>query len=246
MTTFSPCRTRTEPAGTAAGEKPLATAGPGSQAQLERLGEYFTETRWDLITLVHGTGKRVLEVGCGTGTTGEALKRLGKAIQVVGIEREPAAAQAAANRLDEVLRQDVEDEGLSLPSEHFDCLIAGDVLEHLRDPWAVVRRLRLCLKPGGRFIASVPNVRNWRILRDLVLGGRWEYGPSGILDGTHMRFFTKRSLPSLFAPGHFVLERIVPRFTLLPRSKSSLANRATLGLFEEFLTFQYVVVATRI
>jgi SAM-dependent methyltransferase len=220
--------------------------GPGSKSGPAQPEEYFTETRWDLIALVRGTGHRVLEIGCGTGTTGEALKRLGKAIQVVGIEREPAAAQAAAVRLDEILSTDVEDEGLSLPPEHFDCVIAGDVLEHLRDPWTAVNRLRLCLKPGGHFLASVPNIRNWRVLRDLVLGGRWEYGPSGILDRTHLRFFTKRSLKSLFDPEYFVVERIVPRFELLPRSKSSLANRATLGLFEEFLTFQYVVVATRI
>jgi len=195
---------------------------------------------------VSGTGNRVLEIGCGTGNTGETLKRLGKAIEVVGIEQEPEAAQLAAGKLDRILRMSVEEEALSLPPEYFDCIIAGDVLEHLQDPWAVVSRLHSCLKPGGRFIASVPNIRNWRILRSLVLAGRWEYTPSGILDRTHLRFFTKRSLAALFDREHFVVEQIVPRFAFWPGSRSKVFNRLTFGLFEEFLTFQYIIVVTRV
>ncbi len=195
---------------------------------------------------VGGLGNRVLEVGCGTGNTGEALKRLGKAAEVVGIEREPEAAQLAAGKLDRVLRMSVEENALPLPLQYFDCILAGDVLEHLQDPWAVVNRLHACLKPGGRFIASVPNIRNWRILRNLVLAGRWEYMPSGILDRTHLRFFTKRSLVALFDRAHFTVDQIIPRFTFWPGSRSKVFNRLTFGLFEEFLTFQYIIVATRV
>jgi 2-polyprenyl-3-methyl-5-hydroxy-6-metoxy-1,4-benzoquinol methylase len=209
-------------------------------------GVYFTQTRWDLIELVPGTGNRVLEIGCGAGNTGEALKRAGKAVEVIGIERDPEAARWAAGKLDGVLQMSIEENTLALPPEYFDCIVAGDVLEHLQDPWAVVDRLRSCLKPGGHFIAGVPNVRNWRVLKGLVLAGRWQYAPSGILDRTHLRFFTKRSLAALFEHPNFRVERIVPRFTFLPRNKSKVCNCLTFGLFEEFLTTQYLIVVTRI
>jgi 2-polyprenyl-3-methyl-5-hydroxy-6-metoxy-1,4-benzoquinol methylase len=187
-----------------------------------------------------------LEIGCGVGNTGQALKRCGKAVEVVGIECEPDIARQAAAKLDRVLTANVEDEDLALPREYFDCILAGDVLEHLHNPWTVVRRLASCLKTGGQFIASVPNIRHWRVLRNLVCAGRWEYTENGTLDRTHLRFFTKRSLALLFDPACFVVERIVPRFLLGPRSKSRICHRMTLGLLEEFLTFQYLVVARRI
>lgn len=217
----------------------------GARSNLCGPGRYFTETRWDLIELVGGTANRVLEIGCGAGHTGAALKRLAKAVEVVGIECEPCAAQRAAEKLDRVLAVGIEDEAWSLPHEYFDCIIAGDVLEHLQNPWAAVVRLRPCLKPGGRLIASVPNIRHWRVLRDLVFAGRWEYRPSGILDRSHLRFFTRRTLATLFDPDHFTVERIVPRFAFWPTSKSRLLNRLTLGLFEEFLASQYIVVVRR-
>lgn len=209
-------------------------------------GAYFTQTRWDLIELVPGTANRVLEIGCGGGNTGEALKRVGKAIEVVGIEQDAGAARWAGDKLDRVLPMSVEDDTLSLPPEYFDCIVAGDVLEHLQDPWSVVDHLRYCLKPGGHFIASVPNIRHWRVLKNLVLGGRWQYAPSGILDRTHLRFFTKRSLAALFERAHFRVERIVPRFAFWPGSKARVLNRLTLGWCEEFLASQYIIVVTRV
>lgn len=221
-------------------------------APLESIGEasppgaYFTQTRWDLIELVPGTGNRVLEIGCGAGNTGEALKRSGRAVEVVGIEPDPQAARWAADKLDRVLPMSVADDTLSLPPEYFDCIVAGDVLEHLQDPWGVVDRLRPCLKPGGCFIASVPNIRNWRILKSLLLAGRWEYAPSGLLDRTHLRFFTKRSLAALFEHAYFRVEQIVPRFVFWPGSKAKIFNRLTFGWFEEFLTSQYLIVVTRV
>jgi len=241
MTTSLESRTQTESGG--AGSADVVRSVGNSD--LCGSGPYFTETRWDLIEFVGGTGNRVLEIGCGAGNTGAALKRLGKAAEVVGIEREPRVAQLAAQKLDRVLAISIEDEALSLPHEYFDCIIAGDVLEHLQNPWAAVGRLRFCLKPGGCFIASVPNIRYWRVLRDLVFAGRWEYGPSGILDRTHLRFFTRRTLASLFDPAHLAVERIVPRFEFWPRSRSRLCNRLTWGLFEEFLACQYIIVARR-
>jgi 2-polyprenyl-3-methyl-5-hydroxy-6-metoxy-1,4-benzoquinol methylase len=207
---------------------------------------YFTQTRRDLIELVPGTGNRVLEIGCGAGNTGEALKRMGKAVEVVGIEQDPEAARWAADKLDHVWQMSIEENTLPLPQEYFDCIVAGDVLEHLQDPWGVVDRLRPCLKHGGHFIASVPNIRNWRILKSLVLAGRWQYTPSGILDRTHLRFFTKHSLAALFERTYFRVERIVPRFAFWPGSKAQVLNRLTLGLFEEFLTSQYIIVVTRV
>lgn len=210
---------------------------------------YYSGIRWDLISFVSEGNNRILEIGCGEGNTGKALKEQGKAVEVVGVEKVPEIAEIAKTKIDKVLCADVETIELLTSTGDFDYIIMGDVLEHLYDPWICVNKLGRYLKKGGVLIASIPNIRNWRIIKSLVLKGEWNYSSDGLLDDTHLRFFTKRSILKLFSSKDFVLHRLIPKFEFRPTYKSGIIkqfNNITLGLFEDFLTFQYIVIARKL
>jgi O-antigen biosynthesis protein len=141
--------------------------------------------------LVDAAGRdgRILEVGCSSGYLSERLVANGNT--VVGIEYDAEAAHEAEAHCERVLVGDLET--MELPAEQFDVILCGDVIEHLRDPEAALARLRPLLKPGGRLVVSTPNIANWAI-RLSLLAGRWQYADRGILDRTHTRLFTRRSL----------------------------------------------------
>ncbi len=150
-----------------------------------------------LVRLV-GPGKRVLDVGCATGYLGEVLKRRG--CEVVGVEIDPSAAAKAADVLDEVLVADLEQVDLrdSFPPASFDVIVFGDVLEHLRDPLRLLRSTVGLLRPGGSVVVSVPNVAHGSV-RLALLQGRWQYRDLGLLDRTHVTFFTRSTILRLMS-----------------------------------------------
>jgi len=205
--------------------------------------DYFNSTRWDLIRLIRNGNNKILEIGCGTGNTGRALKESGKAAEVIGVEIVPEIAKIAETKLDKVICGDIEVLDLHFDRGYFDYVIMGDVLEHLYDPWGVVSKIRCYIKEAGYVIASIPNVRNWWIIKNLVLRGKWEYADAGLLDDTHLRFFTKKSIIRLFQSSGFRIVSIVPAFRLYPTSKSNIMNTLTLGLLESFLARQYIIKA---
>jgi 2-polyprenyl-3-methyl-5-hydroxy-6-metoxy-1,4-benzoquinol methylase len=196
-----------------------------------------------MLAYVPPGSSRVLEVGCGEGYFGEAIKRRDGA-EVWGIELSEAAAAQAAERLDRAMAGDAAELIGELPAEHFDCVVFNDVLEHLAEPWAVLRDVRRKLLPGGTVVCSIPNIRYWHHLNDYVFGGVWEYGDSGILDRTHLRFFTEKSIRELFPRlGYRIraLEGIHP-IDPVPR-RYKLANMVTRGLFRDTKYAQFACVA---
>ncbi len=142
-------------------------------------------------------GLSVLELGCGAGVTGALALSQGKCGAWVGVERHGAAASEAAQVLTRVIEGDVD--GLDLPfaEESFDLLVMGEVLEHLPDPDATLRRLVRFLKPSGEALASTPNIGHWRIIAGLLVG-RFDYAAQGVMDRTHLKWFTPRSLRGAF------------------------------------------------
>lgn len=202
---------------------------------------YYRDQRECLFSFVCEGPNRILDAGCGEGRMGAALKAAGKAGEVIGIERCEPIAEIARQHIDQVICADLESLELPFAAEYFDYIIFGDVLEHLVNPWGVVESLARHLRPGGRMIASIPNVRHWRVVFPLVLRGQWRYGPDGVLDDTHLRFFTRKTVVNLFASNALVLNRVLPEFRLMPRSKSNRLNRFTCSLFEDFLAMRYVV-----
>ena len=146
-----------------------------------------------------GTPRTVLDVGCGIGLNGAAAKRTGA--RVTGIETDPGALEEARKRLDEVIAVDITDDAavrVALGVRRFDLILFADVLEHVADPAAVLRRFIGFLTDEGHVVVSLPNVAAWTVRLGL-LAGRFEYGASGILDDTHLRFFTRETAQRLLA-----------------------------------------------
>jgi SAM-dependent methyltransferase len=159
---------------------------------------YYGAARRDWLDRMPRDGAlRVLELGCGSGATGALALSLGKCGEWVGIERHGPAATKAAGALTQVIEGDIDSLELPFAGESFDLLVMGEVLEHLPDPDAVLARLVRFLKPGGRALASTPNIGHWRIVASLV-AGRFDYEAEGVMDRTHLKWFTPRSLKRAF------------------------------------------------
>jgi methionine biosynthesis protein MetW len=211
-----------------------------TRAACSELGDRrYENERPDIEALVpYGLGA-VLDVGCGRGLLGAALKHSRGARRVVGIEIDAEAAKEARSRLDEVYLLDVEREPLPFDDGSFDCIVYGDVLEHLVDPWRVLHEQRRLLVADGIAIVSIPNIAFWHVVLDLVRG-RWEYTTHGTLDSTHLRFFTRRSIEELLAQAGFRVERVATPIT--PGGKSWWLNRLSGGRLEHLLVWRYVFV----
>jgi len=158
---------------------------------------------------VPGQPARVLELGCAGGAFGGALKARHPGAHITGIEPGHAAAEVAATRIDRVIASRLEEvdfaaEGLAPGT--FDLVVAGDVLEHMVNPWAALVRVRPLIAPGGTLLACLPNVRNFQLIIALALEGRFEYAERGLLDITHLRFFTLEEIRRMFEQTGYLLD----------------------------------------
>lgn len=170
-----------------------------------------------------GRNKRVIDFGCATGYFAQLLKSEG--CRVVGVEVNPNAAHIAEQYCERVIVADLD--VISIPSifpeEKFDVVVFGDVLEHLRDPWHVLGEAKQILEPGGYVVASIPNVAHGAV-RLALLQGRFEYAELGLLDNTHLRFFTRKTVQELFGRSGYVID-VIDRTTVSPLSDSPLVPR---------------------
>ena len=162
---------------------------------------------------------------------------------VAGIEIEPKAASKARGKVDELYEGSIEEMILPIEDGSLDAVLCPDVLEHLVDPWSVVAKLSRLIKSGGYFVLSVPNVRHFKVLWPLITQGKWEYQEFGILDRTHLRFFTKDTAVKL-VDGMRV--EAIECTGLAPGTRASLLNRLTFGLFRPFFEFQYIITARKL
>jgi SAM-dependent methyltransferase len=198
---------------------------------------YYDQARPEVVDLVPAECQRILEVGCATGQLGRLLKARGH--HVTGVELVPEVAVAARDHLDHVVTADVETDGFPFGPDSFDCIIFGDVLEHLIDPWRVLCEAVAMLSPDGCVIASIPNVQNidviWRLLR-----GRWDYRERGITDFGHLRFFTLRTIRGLFEQAG--LEVVHVGYKYRRSWWRAVMCWITLGKAREFYTRQYLIV----
>lgn len=202
---------------------------------------YFSFLREEIRPLLPPVrGARVLEIGCGTGETSAWLKAMGVAGFVLGMEIEPAVAAEARRRLDEVVVGNAETADFG--ERRFDLVLCLDVLEHMVDPWAFLERVQKHLEPGGTVIASIPNLRNYRVLKSLVLKGRFDYQDAGILDRTHLRFFTRVSACRLMETGGLQLQAVVGK--MMKKKKYRRIDRLTFGLLHDFFVYQFLIAST--
>jgi O-antigen biosynthesis protein len=230
---------------------PIALRGALTGSSKENA--YYGFARPEVVALIPDTATQILDIGCGAGRLGEALKRRQPA-EVTGIELNAQAAADARHRLDEVVVGNVEFAEIDFPDRLFDCVVCADVLEHLREPRAVLERIRRWLTPGGTLVASLPNVRNHTVIRAL-LDGNWTYEPAGLLDQDHVRFFTRREIENLLFRAGFEISgwQFIPgegyadweargRPTKLTIGGLDV-NLASPGEASEFFAYQYLLTA---
>lgn len=207
--------------------------------------KYYQHVRRELIEVIPAGEHRVLEVGCAEGATGADLKKNGCASEVVGIEMSPEAASVALKRLDHVVCGDLEKLTLQEPcftEDSFDYIICGDVLEHLNDPWQQLERLSKLLKPGGKIIVSLPNIRYYEVSLPLVFRGDWTYQESGILDSTHLRFFTQKTSVQMLLKAGLSDVTCLP---LIQRRRDRIFQKGSFGLLSGLVAPQWVLTGVK-
>ncbi|MFH1624074.1 MAG: glycosyltransferase [Pseudomonadota bacterium] len=176
----------------------------------KRDAAYYSHVRQDLPSMITGEPRKILEVGCAEGTMGESIKQRFDC-EYVGLELNREWAFKAEKRLDRVIVADVEKVDLKdygIRDKHFDYIIFGDILEHLYDPWSVLYRFKQILKDDGYILASIPNARNFKMI-ELLTGGHWPYQDEGVLDSTHLRFFTLHGIKNMFTNCGYAIEDII-------------------------------------
>lgn len=206
--------------------------------------DYFSRARTDLLKALPSFSERVLEIGCGSGATLAWMKSLGLAGHTTGIELAPQMAEVASKNVDEFIIGDAEAllDDVAFTAA-YDLVLCLDVLEHFVDPWRMIEKISHRLKPGGVLVASIPNVRHFSVLLPLLFKGRWDYQEAGILDHTHLRFFTKASAAQLLHTHDLEVTAVIPN--IQPGSKSDWAKKLSLGLLADFCTVQYLVCAKK-
>ncbi len=209
----------------------------------EKESDYFSSARIEILELLPKYSDRVLEVGCGSGKTLQMLKEKKYCMETVGIELFTTAAEQAKDRVDTVYCMDVENFAMPESIGKFNLILLLDVLEHLVDPWAFLSRLvKGHLANNGKVIVSLPNARHFSLLGPLLFG-KFDYVERGILDKTHLRFFTKSSAENLLKSAGLHVEAIKPTSLSLNLNSGKL-NTLTLGVFSEFLASQYIFLTS--
>ncbi|MEP0708326.1 MAG: class I SAM-dependent methyltransferase [Parvibaculum sp.] len=197
---------------------------------------YFSGVRADYVgALPVSSSAAILELGCARGGTGHLALQSGKCGRYVGIEMHPEAAAEARKHLTEVLVGDVEHLEFPWPAQSFDALILSEVLEHLVDPWTVLGRLAVLLKPGAVVMASSPNISHYRIVLGL-LRGQWQLEERGAMDRTHLRWFTPASFRQMFEEAGFAVTSVEPLSA--PGRKARILNALTGNRFRHLFMTQ--------
>lgn len=164
----------------------------------KKTNEYYSYARPEMVDFVPKDAKTILDVGCGEGMFALSLSGENNDLETWGIEINQKIAEIAKKNLDKVLIGDVDKLINELPDSYFDCVIFNDVLEHMVNPYSILAVIKKKLRDNGVVVCSIPNVRHVRVLRDLLFKKQWKYEDAGILDRTHLRFFTKRSIIDMF------------------------------------------------
>ncbi len=204
---------------------------------------YYSGARADMVAaLPDNPAAALLELGCGDGSTGALALTARKAGRYTGIELDPAAAALARTRISEVLVGDVDLLELDALHGGYDGLILSEVLEHLIDPWATMRRLIACLKPGALVFASSPNISHWRVIWGLMRGA-FEHTEAGVMDRSHLRWFTPTSYVALMRSAGLDLVTVGP--ITPPATRTRLINWLTRGRFAHLFMTQIYVTARK-
>lgn len=208
---------------------------------------YYNNIRAEIAEYIRKNNNYVLDVGCGAGNFGKYLKQTGRAVDVTGIEINETAAVQAETKLDKVFCIDLNlssiDSALkNYNKSSFDYIVCADVLEHLIDPWKILQELVEYLKPGGHIVISIPNVRHWSVLLPLIFYGHWRYVEEGIMDRTHLRFFTRKSAFELVQDSGLQVTKVD---SIVYRKIDKIGIPVSFGLLKGIFAFQWILIGEK-
>lgn len=184
----------------------------------------------------------ILEIGCGAGGFLSLLKHRNNLSETWGVDLLPPSE--LISKPDHYFRGPIEESIVKLPRNHFDIIVVNDVLEHLVKPEEILERLTHLLTPEGRIVGSIPNVLHWTVLEGLIVHRDWRYENFGILDRTHLRFFTRKSILRMFSEAGLVVEKISGVNGQLS-AKAFLLLILSFGILNETYPLQWAVVARK-
>ena len=205
--------------------------------------------RDDVVNMVPDTASKILDIGCSTGVLGSRLKERGQHVECTGIEFDRAMAEIAKKKLDRVIVGNVEtiDFSKHLGSGYYDCIIFADILEHLVNPWGVLKGITPFLGTGGMIIASIPNIEHYSTMLHLLIRGSWPYRERGIHDKTHLRFFTIRNIREMFESAGLEIHKIRRNYRIIERGHSldKYIRFFAVPVVRKYVTFQYLICARK-
>ena len=167
---------------------------------------YYANARTEMLQFIPKDAQKILEVGCGEGKFSALLAEQGK--ETWAIEPNPKSAEIAAKSLNKVFQGTIDERLSDLPDDAFDVIVMNDVIEHLTEPWDDIQKLKSKLKKDGVFVSSIPNVRYAKNIFHVLFKRDWKYADDRILDITHYRFFTKKSIRRLWEENGYSVQRM--------------------------------------
>ena len=207
----------------------------------------------ELLQLIPIHSNKIIEIGCSSGALAREFKLLQPNCNYLGVEIDETYAHLASQYCDMCIAQDVE-----LATDSFwnnqterDCWIFGDTLEHLRDPWRIIKNIRQIIPLTGCIVACIPNAQHWSLQAKLCIGD-FRYQTDGLLDKTHLRWFTRQTIIELFEDAGFSIESVIPRISNSPNRESILPNIRAMAIsvgadpetaISDALPLQYVIRA---
>jgi 2-polyprenyl-3-methyl-5-hydroxy-6-metoxy-1,4-benzoquinol methylase len=203
----------------------------------------YSAERPELAPFIPPTPGRVLDIGCGTGGFGRTLRRSGGVQEIWGVEPVPEAAEQARTVYDEVRTGFFPDASLGLPAGAFDTVLMLDVLEHLVEPAEALAAVLPLLAADGVVVASIPNVRHFSVWWPLVRHGTWTYTETGLLDRTHLRWFTSATMRELFETSGYRVLGLEPVNVSEPEGWKARLVAGLPGQREQMFAVQFVVTA---
>ena len=206
---------------------------------------YFAFVRTDIAPLLPDSCGDVIELGCGGGSTLAWLKSSGMARHTTGMELCAEPAAAARQRVDRVIEGDLDVALQVLQGESYDMVLCLDVLEHLVDPWNTVQRMYELLRPGGSILISVPNIRHYSVLLPLLWHGTWRYEETGIMDRSHLRFFSRDSAREMLTRSGFVIKGSVDNGIKPLRRREVWKSLVAKTSWRDLCVFQFLLRAEK-
>jgi len=204
--------------------------------------EYYQQSRPEMIAFLPPHPRRLIDIGCAEGRFGEAVKALHPNCETWGIEAVAEAAAKAAIRNDRVIQASLEEVN-DLPENYFDVVTMNDVLEHMLKPRLALATARRILKPDGLLILSLPNVQFILNVLNLVIRNDWEYQDSGILDRTHVRFYTAKSAVRMLEENDFSVQSVTGINPTRPKFRYRVLFKLAPSIFQWMPFFQFAIVA---